>query len=155
MEPHDRGGAHGGCSQPEGCGRTGCARRLRVRHWQHRLWSRPPPPPLLAAAVLLLSLAACPQPTAAAAGCDGLSVALYKWSSAATAQALATQNRSSVTPVTYTTLSLTPGIKDPNAPGYSWANNYNSSFSMVMSGYIQVRHPGKLRHVSCSSASAT
>ena len=148
MQPNDRGGAHGGCSQPEGCGRTGCARRPGVRHRQHRRWSWPPPTPLLAAAVLLLSLAACPQPTAAAAGCDGLSVALYKWSSAATAQALATQNRTGVTPVTYTTLSLAPGIKDPVAPGYSWANNYNSSFSMVMSGYIQVRHPGTLRHVS-------
>lgn len=139
---------HGACSSStSGCycfddsRRRSSVRRASLRHRQQRQRWQLPWPPLLLAALLLCCAVTAPQPAAAAAGCDGLSVALYKWPDDATAKALATQNRASVTPQSYTMLSLAPGIRSAGASpaGYSWANNSRNAFSMVFSGYIQVR----------------
>ncbi len=101
--------------------------------------------------LLALLLAALPSTPAAPAPpppplCSGLAVQLYNWSDATTAQALTTQNRASVTPILYTLPDVNIGIKSPptTTTAYSWApltrsTNVNQYFSMVISGYLQVR----------------
>ncbi len=156
--PDCQPGSSSGCDSGGG---SSCRRHTR---WDsgggsdtvRRIRRRPPlPQPAWLALLLALCMLAASPRLAAAAACHGLAVSQYNCANNGcnTIDTLATNTKGPPAALaTYAWPDVNIGIINPVNSVYAWAPKQTSSFSMIMTGYLQVSNPARLLPVGMMCA---